>query len=185
MKKFDKYFKIFLAHYSLSILYSLFSPWSRPKIKIFWENLHFSQIFSKFFQSFINFNGCPWKITPNFRGLPKSKISFRPSKIGPPKHLVDASTEKSCINYCTVILISWKFLHFRSIMIKGLRSSDAILSRCRADKRFSIKYFKFFLVLKVVAKIFPKREVVHNSVPSFFNWNCFLVKIVSQKFGRG
>ena len=36
--------------------------------------MYFSQIFSRIFQIFINFTGYFWKISPNFRALPKSTI---------------------------------------------------------------------------------------------------------------
>ena len=62
----------------------LFSLSSSRKLKIFRKNLHFSRIFSLIFQMFINFDAYFWKITPNFRVLPNSKISFRRSKIVPP-----------------------------------------------------------------------------------------------------
>ena len=48
----------------------------------FRKMFHFSRIFSINFQIFINFNAYYWKIPTNFRALPNSKISFRPSKIG-------------------------------------------------------------------------------------------------------
>ena len=76
----------------------------RPKIKKLSEKFAF---FSNFLNIFINFNAYFWKITPNFRALPNSKISFHPRKIGPPQTFSGlSSTEKSCINYCSAV-IKW------------------------------------------------------------------------------
>ena len=75
---------------SMSRLYSLFFDSAARKFKKFLEKFaFFSRISSINIQNSINRNAYFWKITLNFRVLPNSKISFRPSKIGPQKHLMD------------------------------------------------------------------------------------------------
>ena len=55
------------------------------------NSFNFSRIFSfTFLLILMHF----LKMTLNLRVLPNSKISFRPSKIGPPKHLVDPLNTK-------------------------------------------------------------------------------------------
>ena len=79
------------SYYSLFILYSLFFP-VPMKIKNL-EKFHFSRIFSVNFQ-FLTFKCIFLKNYPNYRALPNSKISFRPSKVGPPNIWRTPSTEK-------------------------------------------------------------------------------------------
>ena len=73
-------------HYTLPILYSLFSNyqklWPGENLKHSEQSAFFPQNFSVIFQIFIIFNRYFWKITPNFMALPNSKISFHPRGIG-------------------------------------------------------------------------------------------------------
>ena len=87
MTNFDPFlenFSIPNPYYSLSILYSLVFRCPARKLKNFGKICIFPLIFSINFQIFITLMHI-FEKTPNFRALPSSKISFRPSKIGPPQ----------------------------------------------------------------------------------------------------
>ena len=101
MTNFDKFLDIFYlreAEHPIinSPYYIPYTPagparkvkWSE-KIYIFFLNFHST------FQILINFNAHFFKNYPNFWALPNSKISFRPSKIGPLKHLMELPQPKT------------------------------------------------------------------------------------------
>ena len=147
---------------------------ARPKIKkISEKSAFFSRIFSIFFQFLINFNAYFWKITPNFRALPNSKISFHPRKIGPPPNILRTPLNRKILHKLLIKI-------YKSIHIADCSSICLYVFFWKPKMLKSYLSFLNFFTKPVKPKLIWNRifgRNYDNGFIHYFNlWMCLLQK---------